>query len=135
MKLKQIIGYFIVLLALLFSIQPAIAQNVSKKTYEQIFQQENLTQLNKYLNSTIELKTPSKEGSFSKKQTGLILKKYFAKHPVKDFKIKRVGTFPDGSAFYLCEMTEKSGNNYRVYFVSKETSGQWLINILKIEKS
>lgn len=135
MKLRQQILFYVLLLILSLISLSIQSQGLSKQTFEKIFKEQNISKLNKYLNSTIELKTPTKEGSFSKKQTQLILKKYFAQHPVKDFTVQREGKFPDGSVFYLCKMADKSGENYRVYFVSKKTSGEWLIHILQIEKS
>ncbi|MCF8331722.1 MAG: DUF4783 domain-containing protein [Bacteroidales bacterium] len=135
MKSKQHILFYLIILNLSLISLIGNAQGVSKQTFEQIFKEQDISKLNSYLNSTIELKTPTKEGSYSKKQTHLILKEYFSKHPVKNFKIQREGTFPDGSVFYLCDMTDTPGQNYRVYFVSKKTSGEWLIHILQIEKS
>jgi hypothetical protein len=87
------------------------------------------------MNSTIELKTPKKEGSFSQKQTTLILENFFSDNPVNSFNIKRNGKFPDGSQFFLGEMTSSKGKSFRVYFVCKETSGKWLIHILKFENN
>ncbi len=103
--------------------------------YEKVFRSEDASMISSHLNSTIELTTPGKEGSFSNKQARLILGNFFKKNKVRSFNIKRNGDFSDGSRFFLGEMQSASGENFRVYFVIRETNGKWLIHILKFKKS
>lgn len=109
------------------------AQQESEKELEQMFVKQNMTKISNKLNSTIQLKTPEREGNFSRKQTTLILEKFFDNDAVDKFTINRSGTFSDGSVFYLCTMKSKSSKSYRVYIVCRKVSGESLIHILTIE--
>ncbi|MFW6019899.1 MAG: DUF4783 domain-containing protein [Bacteroidales bacterium] len=111
----------------------SFSQEISKGTYEKILGAQNINQFCQYLNSTVELTTPQKTGSYSIKQTKLILKDFFQKHTVKDFSIKHSGDFEDNSKFYLGTLKSESGKKFRIYFVSRQESNKWLIHIFKIE--
>ncbi|MGM0612249.1 MAG: DUF4783 domain-containing protein [Bacteroidota bacterium] len=112
----------------------SFSQGIPKGTYEEILSNQNINRFCQYLNSTVELTTPGKTGSYSLKQTKLILKEFFRDHKVADFTIKHSGDFEDNSIFYLGELQTKSGKKFRVYFVSRQKSNKWLIHIFKIEK-
>ncbi|MFO8087041.1 MAG: DUF4783 domain-containing protein [Bacteroidales bacterium] len=125
----------IAILALILGFTADIhAQQESEKELEEMFASQNMTKISNKLNSTVKLKTPEREGNFSRKQTSLILEKFFDHYPVKDFNINRSGSFSDGSVFYLCTLESNTKKEFRVYFVCRKVSGKSLIQILTIEQ-
>ena len=109
----------------------SFSQGNAKETYEKILSNQNVDRFCKYLNSTVELTTPSETGNYSLKQTKLILKSFFREHKVKNFTIKHSGDFEDNSVFYLGELSVKSGQDFRVYFVRRQEDKKPLIHIIK----
>lgn len=105
-----------------------------ESSYENAIVQESISFLSDQMSSTIELTTPEQEGSYSKKQARLILKKFFKNHPVEDFQISRSGDLSDGSTFYIGELKDKKAETFRVYMVLKKSAGSWQIHILHFTK-
>ncbi|MFO8054457.1 MAG: DUF4783 domain-containing protein [Bacteroidales bacterium] len=126
-----------VIFSTLFIINNSKAQTPAEiqQVYESLLNGQKLEALSGHFNAIIELRTPGKDGNFSKKQARLILTDFFKANPCKNYSIHRNGSFPDNSRFFLGEMKSEAGNTYRVYIVSRKQSGKWLIHILKIQKT
>lgn len=86
----------------------------------------------KYFAPMVDLTIIDKEGNYSKQQAGQILKDFFAKHPVKDFRILHRGEAKDGSKYAIGTLTSNDGS-YRVYFLIKKSGDKMLMQQLRFE--
>ena len=86
----------------------------------------------KYFNSTIDLSTPNNEGSFSKTQSEMILKDFFAKNPPTSFALNHNGSSTDGSLYAIGTYVSSTGS-YRTYFLLKKVKTNYLIHKLEFE--
>jgi len=85
-----------------------------------------------YFNDKVEIIQPGNSGVYSKAQAEQVLKTFFINNPVVDFKILHQGE-RDNSSFAIGKYSSR-GENFRIYFLSKETSGSTLIHQIRIEK-
>ena len=92
----------------------------------------NSEQLAQFFNEKVELIIPGKSGLFSSDQAEQVIKSFFTANPSSDFKIIHQGV-RDNSSYAIGQYTTK-GQNYRVYFLVKESGGKTLIHQLRIEK-
>jgi hypothetical protein len=92
----------------------------------------NSEQLAQFFNEKVELIIPGKSGLFSSDQAEQVIKSFFTTNPSSDFKIIHQGV-RDNSSYAIGQYTTK-GQNYRVYFLVKESGGKSLIHQLRIEK-
>ncbi len=94
----------------------------------------NAAEVAKNFNAMIDLTLPGYDDSYSKTQAGQILKDFFAQNPVKSFKITRQGSSPDGSQYTIGSL-EAGKKIYRVYFIIKSVSGQYLVQQLQVQEN
>ncbi len=119
----------------LFSVNLTQAQNNNGPLPDKVVQavkQGNAAGLSSYLNSRIELVLPGESGVFSKEQAHFILKNFFDKNKVTSFQVLHHGsrqnaTFAIGQ--YKCP-----SENYRMYFLVKNSNNKPLIHQIRIEK-
>lgn len=85
-----------------------------------------------YFSSTIEISLPTKEGTFSKVQSELIMKDFFSKNPPSSFVIDQKGSSSGGAMFMIG--TYKSNNKiYKTYILLKPFENQMLIQQIQFE--
>ena len=94
----------------------------------------NAADLAKNFNAMIDLTLPGYDDSYSKAQAGLILKDFFTQNPVKSFKVTRQGSSPDGSQYTIGSL-ETGKKVFRVYFIIKSVSGQFLVQQLQVQEN
>jgi len=87
----------------------------------------------KYFSSMVDLTILDKEGNYSKQQATQILKDFFSKNPVKDFRIIHRGEAKDGSKYAIGTLTSSSGV-FRVYFLLTKNGEKMLMQQLRFEK-
>ena len=68
--------------------------------------------------ANVEITIKSGGNSYSKSQAELVLKNFFATHQPKSFAIAHEGTSPEGSKYFIGNLTTSSGN-YRTYVYAK----------------
>ncbi len=105
--------------------------DISKGIAEAI-RKGNVNDLSNYFNSTIDLTTPGKEGSFSKAQAAQIVKEFFTKYPPKTFEVKHQGASSDGSNYTIGSLGTPKGK-FRTYYLIKNVSGKYYIQQLMFE--
>ena len=105
--------------------------NVSNKVIEAI-SNGNASELSKLFNLTIDINIPENEGTYSKNQAEIIVKKFFKKNPVTKFTINHSGSSNDGSKYSIGTYISNN-KTYRVYFLLKETSETYYIQQLQFE--
>lgn len=92
----------------------------------------NSKNVSKYFIDNIDLKVIEQEDVYSKQQAEMILKDFFAKHPVKSFAIVHKSTPKNGSQ-YIIGTLETTNGKFRVYFLNKTTDTETLIQQFRIE--
>lgn len=89
--------------------------------------------LAKYFNSNVELVILDKEGVYSKTQAELILRDFFSKNiPSNLIKRHEGKSGKEASKYVICSLTTSKGQ-YRVYFVMKNSNGEFTIHQFRIE--
>ena len=92
----------------------------------------NPKNISKYFIEHIDLKVIEQEDVYSKQQAEMILKDFFAKHPVKSFTIAHKSA-PKGGSQYIIGTLETSNGKFRTYFLIKTTGAETLIQQFRIE--
>ncbi len=86
-------------------------------------------ELIKFCNSTIEMKINGKKSNYSKRQAEVILRKFFAKYPSKNFTYIHQGSSPEGLKYNIGRYSYDKGT-YRVVMFIKKIGGKYLIDTL-----
>ena len=82
-------------------------------------------------NVEITIKTGST--SYSKSQAEMVLKNFFAAHKPKTFIIAHEGTSPQGSKYFIGNLSTASGN-YRTYVYAKPVKNELVIQEIRFEE-
>lgn len=103
------------------------------ETYTSSLEKMDINTLSTFFNDIIELSIPGRSGSFSSTQARRILENLFENKSCTSYTLSREGNFSDGSLFFLGNLKCDSGDDYRIYIVSRKRNDQWLIHILKVQ--
>lgn len=93
----------------------------------------NAKMMEGYLNSSIELETPSTKGIYSRGQAQIILDKFFQKYPPISFTIAQKGNSSGGSRFAVGNYNSSRERTFRVTIFVKKTGSDYLIQEIKFE--
>ncbi len=85
------------------------------------------------LSDPVDLTVPGSDDSYSKKQAGLILNKFFASNPVKSYTEKHSGNSVDGSVFTIGSYKSTNNKSFRSYFLIKKINNNYLIQLVEFE--
>lgn len=94
--------------------------------------QGNAAGVAKHFNDKIDLKILDQEDVYSKAQAELVLKNFFAKHPVKSFVESHSSNAKSANQFVVGTLTSTNGK-YRVSFLLKKFDNRFLISQFRIE--
>lgn len=115
-----------------FQAKSVQAQDIVSNNVIEAISKGDASELSKLFNSTIDINIPENEGTYSKNQAEIIVKKFFKKNPITKFTINHSGSSNDGSKYSIG--TYKSNNKtFRVYFLLKKTSEKYFIQQLQFE--
>lgn len=93
----------------------------------------NAAVLSGHFSKTVDLSIPGNEGMYSKNQSELILKKFFASHKPTSFKVLNNGDAKNNTHYSIGNL--KSGEkNYRVYILYSSSENKATILELRIEQ-
>ncbi|MBI9037060.1 MAG: DUF4783 domain-containing protein [Bacteroidales bacterium] len=126
--------YSAIILISLISFQAKLvqAQDLVSDNVIKAISKGDASELSKLFNSTIDISIPENDGTYSKDQAEIIVKKFFKKNPVTKFSINHSGSSNDGSKYSIG--TYKSNDKtFRVYFLLKKTSEKYFIQQLQFE--
>jgi len=133
--MKRITRFTVFLLFLIVSVLHSGAIPASPGVQENIanaIRTGNAKQLSSYFSSTVEISVPGKEGTFSKVQSEMVMKDFFAKYTPVSFIINQKGTSTGGAQFmigtYKCE-----NQAYKTYILLKPVDGVLLIQQIQFE--
>ena len=82
--------------------------------------------------SNVEIVLPSKNGVYSRKQAEMVMKDFFANHPVSKFKVIHTGK-KEKACFAIGEYVSNN-SKFRFTFLTKPHGSNVLIHQLRIEK-
>lgn len=97
-------------------------------------QKGDVASLSQYFDSMIELSLAGKSNSYSKSQASVILKDFFSRHQVKEFKIIHKGKSDKGSSFGIGNL-ETSKGDYRVTFFFRQKGKNMVLQELRFQES
>ncbi|MDR2886547.1 MAG: DUF4783 domain-containing protein [Bacteroidales bacterium] len=106
--------------------QPKIPEGISMA-----IRAGNVTELSKYLNSTVELLLLQKEDFYKKNVAETVLRDFFNEYKVKSFTVRHQGAKNDAQYAIGNLKTEKG--DFRVYFLLKTIGKDLLIHQIRIE--
>ena len=95
------------------------------------FKAGNVSDLSRYINSTVELLLLEKEDFYKKNVAETILRDFFDEYKTKDFTIRHQGAKNDAQYAIGNLKTEKG--DFRVYFLLKKIDQELLIHQIRIE--
>ncbi len=93
----------------------------------------NSKMMESYLNTSIELETPTSKGIYSRSQAQLIIDKFFQKYPPISFTITQKGNSSGGSRFAVGNYNSTRERTFRVTIFVKKTGSDYLIQEIKFE--
>lgn len=123
-----------ILLALLMFISPFIASAEIPDDVANAIRTGNAKEISKYFADNVDLKVLEQENIYSKAQAELILKDFFAKHPVQEFKLVHKSQPKNDSQFAIGTLKTTNGH-YRVHYLMKTASGATTVTQFRIENS
>lgn len=137
---RSISKNLVVLLIMQLVITGITASSVSAQHSQKVKQiteaihKGNATNLASHFNSTLDLRIPDNEGTYSKKQAQMMMKVFFEKQPPQSFSLEHQGNSNDGSTYLIGLHKTKAGKKYRVYVLIKNRAGEALIQQLRFEE-
>ncbi len=80
----------------------------------------------------VEITIKETGNSYSKSQAEMVLKNFFTTHTPKGFSIAHQGTSPEGSKYFIGNLSTSTGN-YRTYVYAKAVNGVLVIQEVRFE--
>lgn len=93
----------------------------------------NAKMMESYLNTSIELETPTSKGIYSRGQAQLIIDKFFQKYPPISFTITQKGNSSGGARFAVGNYVSTRERTFRVTIFIKKSGSDYLIQEIKFE--
>ena len=93
----------------------------------------NARMMESYMNTSIELETPTSKGIYSRGQAQLIIDKFFQKYPPISFTISQKGHSSGGSRFAVGNYNSTRERTFRVTIFVKKSGTDYLIQEIKFE--
>lgn len=90
--------------------------------------------LSQYLNPMVDLRIPGYSNTCSKQQTTRLLKEFFSKNKIKDFKLIRKDAETQDS-YYIFGDLETASLTFRSYLLIKKSGSEEFIQQIKIEEN
>ena len=87
----------------------------------------------KNFEGNVEITIKTGTTSYSKSQAEMVLKSFFAAHKPKSFTVAHDGTSPQGSKYFIGNLTSASGN-YRTYVYAKTVKSELVIQEIRFEE-
>ncbi|MES2620464.1 MAG: DUF4783 domain-containing protein [Bacteroidota bacterium] len=81
----------------------------------------------------VEITIKESGNSYSKSQAEMVLKNFFNTHQPKSFAINHQGTSPEGSRYFIGNLSTSTGN-YRTYVYAKAAGGALVIQEIRFEE-
>lgn len=110
--MKKLISISLVLLISVFCF--SAEEKDDFKAIQAAIKLGNVTSLSQYFDDFVLIKTDTKEGKYSKKETSAIMKSFFESHKPTDFVYDHQGATPNGVKYAIATYTSNS-DTFNVY--------------------
>lgn len=110
--MKKLFSISLVLLISLFCF--SAEENADFKAIQTAIKLGNVNSLSQYFDDFVLIKTDTKEGKFSKKQSSSVMKSFFEDHKPSDFVYDHQGSTPNGIKYAIATYTTAS-ETFSVY--------------------
>ena len=130
--LKSLLPLVMLLFTVFFTNAQQDGSSPLPQTVIQAVKKGDVSDIDPFMNSKIELVFPGKSGIFSREQAHFILKDFFKNNQVQSFEMLHHGTRQNATfaiGRYRC-----SNGSYRMYFLVKNSDDQSVIHQIRIEK-
>ena len=92
----------------------------------------NAAALSQSFSGNVEITIKDAEASYSKSQAEMVLKNFFGTHVPRSFSIVHQGTSPEGSKYYIGNLTTSAGN-FRTYIYAKSSGALLVVQEIRFE--
>jgi hypothetical protein len=90
------------------------------------------SKLSEYFDDALDITLPSLEGTYSKSQSGLLIKDFFSKNPPSSFVVDHEGSSDNGS-LYIIGNYKSNASSFRTYILVKKLSGTYAIQQIQFD--
>ncbi len=97
------------------------------------FKNADAAAIAKNFEGNVEITIKTGSTSYSKSQAEMVLKSFFAAHKPKAFNVAHEGTSPQGSKYFIGNLTTAAGN-YRTYVYAKTVKTELVIQEIRFEE-
>lgn len=115
--LKALFASFFAILLLNMSLKAQSLDNIATA-----IRTGNSSSLAASFQGNVEITIKDAGNSYSKSQAEMVLKNFFGSHQPKTFAVAHQGTSPEGSKYFIGNLTTSSGN-YRVFVLFSKAAG------------
>jgi hypothetical protein len=126
-------GLIVTVIAALFFLLNMNARAQSFEGITNAIKSGNASALAASFQGNVEITIKDAGNSYSKNQAEMVLKNFFATHQPKSFTIVHQGTSPEGSKYFIGNLTTTTGN-YRTYVYAKSTAAAMVIQEIRFEE-
>ena len=133
MKSRSVYCTLLVLVALLFAGNRALAQAEIFAPLKEVIKTGNAKDMTKFLNQSVDMNLEGEVNTFSKAQAEFALHDFFKKHPPKDFAIVHTGSSKGGLQFAIGRYLS-NGESYSALIRVKEVGETYLIHEINFVK-
>jgi hypothetical protein len=123
-----------IVLAFLLFLTPVFAKADVADQVADAIRTGNAREISKYFAENVDLKVLDQENIYSKAQAELILKDFFAKHPVREFLIIHK-SLPKNDSQFATGTLKTTNGTYRVHYLMKTAAGATTVTQFRIENS
>ena len=97
------------------------------------FKNGDASAIAKNFEGNVEITIKTGGTSYSKGQAEMVLKNFFNAHKPKTFTVAHDGTSPQGSKYFIANLTTSAGN-YRTYVYAKTVKNELVIQEIRFEE-
>ena len=126
MIIRSVYRILLVLLAISFADNEAVAQADIFAPFKEVIKAGNSKDMVKFLNQSVDMNLDGEVNTYSKAQAEFALRDFFKKHPPKDFSIVHTGSSKGGLQFAIGRYLS-NGESYSALIRVKEVEESYLI--------
>jgi hypothetical protein len=133
MMIRSVYRIALVLLAIGFVNNKALAQDDIFAPFKEVIKAGNSKDMVKFLNQSVDMNLDGEVNTYSKAQAEFALRDFFKKHPPKDFSIVHTGSSKGGLQFAIGRYLS-NGESYSALIRVKEVGESYLIHEINFVK-